>query len=79
MSELLCLLNAVIGALCMSACIKKKKKSLSRVCTRDRALSDLKKKKKGARLNLLYSVTFACGGITCSHANTPYGTVGPRS
>ena len=26
MSELLCLLNAVIGALCMSACIKKKEK-----------------------------------------------------
>lgn len=69
MSELLCLLNAVIGALCMSACKKKKKKSLSRVCTRDRALSDLKKRKRGLGL-IFCTVSHLHAGESHAHMLT---------
>lgn len=62
MSELFCLLNAFIGALCISVC--KKKKICECACVTGRYLI-LKK----PWLNLLYSVTFACEGITCKRAH----------
>lgn len=60
MSELLCLLNAFVGALCMSACTK----LCECTCVTERYQIFFFFLKK-ARLNLLYSVTFACEGITC--------------
>ncbi len=60
MSELLCLLNAFIGALCMSAC----KKNSASVHAWQSAIWFFFK----AQLNLLYSVAFACEGIMRLHA-----------